>query len=296
MSSGTFGAQAIEHSMRTLSGYVHDLVDAGEGRSTTVATRFAGFNTKLRLLINYMERDDVVRWLARELHVRSSNVKEWFARISAGGERTCPAGGAAQLAHRYALLLEIKRHGIDLRNFVSTMFGGSGSFDEAFSAFRDGLLQPFSDDVDALAKRLVGLAQRQPQAGLDELIDAALAAALVHDAGEGASACQVQPTTSVDAVEGASVEAVEVAVVAEVASNEDDGVGPLLAALCDAVDGSRASEGSKAEKRAAIAMIDMELGKAEANKALLAVLLGPLCKGRGAVAEAASALLSAVED
>src|SRR5438105_14540596 len=111
----TYSAVEIRSTLNTFREYLRDLVE----------TKFDNFGTKLRLFINFCERDDVVRVLARELHTRTADVKEWWAASTAEGKmRPIPQGATERLAHMYKVLLDVKQQRIDLRNLLSSLFTG----------------------------------------------------------------------------------------------------------------------------------------------------------------------------
>lgn len=147
MSSGPLDSQAVRNALQTLRGYLSDLVGATPADATTIVTRFQVFQTKLRLLVNYMEQDDHIRWISEPLHRAIGRRKDWFTEVAAGADPTLPEGAGSLLSHRYLCLVEIKKTHIDMRTFVSTLFGGRGDYTEAFRAFRAEYIDGLSEGL-----------------------------------------------------------------------------------------------------------------------------------------------------
>lgn len=173
MSSGTISSEAIRNSFHTLRQYIRDLQDSAPLDSATIAQRFSIFSTKLRLLVNFAEKDDVCRWLARVLHARAGSVVPWFRAICAGEIREIEDVASVQLAHRYAVLEAIKRSAIDLRTFVSTVCARPGGFVEAFIAFRHLYIDEFRTRMEALLDQMESHLDGQ-NAPFDTLVQTAL--------------------------------------------------------------------------------------------------------------------------
>ncbi|GIW71333.1 MAG: hypothetical protein KatS3mg102_0875 [Planctomycetota bacterium] len=174
MSSGRFGEDAVRASFWTLGDYLRDLLAATETTASTIATRFNSFSTKLRLVVNYVERDDVARWLARALHEGAAQARAWYREAVAGRAPALPASVAERLALRFGLLADIKRGAVDLRGLVSTLYGERGSFETAFEAFRREFLQPFVDELDRLMRLILQCVAARPASAFDEIVQEAL--------------------------------------------------------------------------------------------------------------------------
>jgi hypothetical protein len=174
----TFTAQEVRNAFRTLRDYLRDLDQP----------KFDLFATKLRLFVNYVEMDDLSRTLARSLHARGGDVKAWFAKAAAGETPALPRAGAALLGYWYATLGEMKKQGIEIRNYVSTVFTGYGGFLEAYAAFREAFIAPFQRAVEKLTAAIEADLPAEPGAKID--LGAVIES---HLAGEAPAAASAPP-------------------------------------------------------------------------------------------------------
>jgi len=161
-----YAAGDIRSALRTFQEYMRDLSEA----------KFDQFQTKLRLLLNYCEKDDHFRLIAQQLHGRAPDMREWFAQASAAGTNDLPQEPVARLASQYRLLLDLKQQKIDLRNFLSTLFTGA-SIQEAHGRFRAAWLEPMQHGfqrIFTVMEREIGAKERVDLLGL---VDAAFSEA-----------------------------------------------------------------------------------------------------------------------
>jgi hypothetical protein len=263
--SEVFTTVEVRSTLRTLRDYVRDLLEA----------RFDEFGTKLRLFVNFCEKDDVFRVIARHLHARAGNVREWFSAVAAGGAGDVPAG-AAGLAHRYMTLAEIKRQGIDLRNFVSTLYSGAGGMTAAFAAFKTEFLEPFAKTLLAILDRIEEALAQDPAAKLD--LDEAVARELAKADGQApASAAAAEPLPA-GKKQGPPV---------------DPGapIEMLLKSLEASVKAAKeVVEAKRKDLATDVKILKLALSKAEPSDEVALAVLRPLERIGGRIAEIASAI------
>ncbi len=140
----------VRSTFETFRGYQRDMIEAS----------FDHFQTKLRLFVNFCEKDDVFRVVTRFLHLRVGDVREWYFRAAdAGGSKEMPAEPADWLATVYKLLLELKQQRLDLRNLLSSLFSAR-SLPEAFSDFKTRWLERYQREMN---ERLAAVERRIPE-------------------------------------------------------------------------------------------------------------------------------------
>jgi hypothetical protein len=113
---------ALKASFGTLRGYLDDLARA----------QFKDHATKLRLFVNYFQKDDTVRYLADRLHTRLADVLEAALKP----EVVLPEDPADRLAFVYGVVYHLKQgHKLEVREFLSRAIPGS-SLDAKWDDFR----------------------------------------------------------------------------------------------------------------------------------------------------------------
>jgi hypothetical protein len=277
--SDTFTPGEIRSTLGTLRGYLRDLAEA----------KFEQFTTKLRLFVNFCEKDDIVRVIARNLHVRSGDVKAWFTAVAAGAAPELPQGAVERLAHRYMTLSEMKRQGLEPRTFISTVFSGHSIFNEAWAAFRADYLEPFAQDFVRRLEALEAKLPEAPDARVD--LEAAVAEALASE----------QPATPAPAAPPAPA-----AAPAPAAKGGKKPAKPIVdpgAALEDLVKTLGATvkkarglvAGVKKDVETDLKILKLELSKSEPNRDVLAAVVRPLERIGGEIAEIAGAIRAKVQ-
>jgi hypothetical protein len=199
--------EPIRLALGTLRGYVGDLVDSAPSHDASITTRFAQFTTKLRLLMNYCERDEVIRWVTQELHHRGENPVAWFHQRADGEAPARPTSPRSHaLAHTYRTLLAIKKNQLELRAFVSSIYADKGGYQNAFRAFREEYVLKLRDGLLGLA---ASLEERlaEDAVDMDTLVSEAYAA--FDDTGgaeeaAGAAATDAAPEEKIDDSGGAA--------------------------------------------------------------------------------------------
>jgi hypothetical protein len=139
-----------------LRGYMDDLTKSAPADRSSIATRFSSFNTKLRLVVNCIEKDDVLRYVAAALHGNGHDAVRWFKELAEGKNTRLDATPGVELSNRYLALYEIKRGRIDLRSFVSARYADESGFPAAFIRFRDDYISAFETDMGAFLGRIEG--------------------------------------------------------------------------------------------------------------------------------------------
>lgn len=161
----TYSAVEIRSTIRTFQEYLRDLTDA----------KFETFQTKLRLFVNFCERDDAVRILARELHTRSGDVRDWFsASAAAGVAQPLPETPVGKLSHQYKVLLELKQQRIDLRNLLSSLFS-AGPIEASHKKFRETWLEALRASFQRVFAKIEQQLEGKERVDLEAAVMAALA-------------------------------------------------------------------------------------------------------------------------
>lgn len=134
----------LKASFRTLRGYLDDLAGA----------QFKDHSTKLRLFVNYFQKDDVVRYLADRLHTRLADVLEAAQKP----EPRLPDDGSDRIAFVYGVLYHLKHgHKLEVRELLARTFPGSSieaKWDELRKQWLTVLAEGFatmSREIDARA-------------------------------------------------------------------------------------------------------------------------------------------------
>jgi hypothetical protein len=132
--------EALKAALQTLRGYLDDLA-----RSS-----FDEHATKLRLFVNYFQKDDVVRYLAERLHMRLRDV---LKQLSAP-KLELPVDPLDRLAFIYEVLFHLKSGDrLDVREFLSRAFEG-GSIEGKWEDFRNRWLQALVEGMRELNERI----------------------------------------------------------------------------------------------------------------------------------------------
>ena len=132
--------EALRAALKTLRGYLDDLARSG----------FDDHATKLRLFVNYFQRDDVVRYLAERLHMRLRDV---LKQLNAP-KLDLPADPLDRLAFIYEVLFHLKSGDrLDVREFLSRAFEG-GSIEAKWEDFRNRWLQALVEGMRELNERI----------------------------------------------------------------------------------------------------------------------------------------------
>lgn len=139
---------ALRSALKTLRGYLDDLA-----RSS-----FEDHATKLRLFVNYFQKDDVVRYLAERLHMRLRDVlKQVLAP-----KLELPADPLDRLAFIYEVLFHLKLGDrLDVREFLSRAFEG-GSMESKWDDFRNRWLQALVEGFRELNERIDAILDVEP--------------------------------------------------------------------------------------------------------------------------------------
>lgn len=161
--------------VRTLLGYLDDLR----------RTKFDDASTKLRLVINYCQKDDVVRNLAELLRARVSS--ELLAELLAAETLRVPHDPRDHMAVAYTLLYHIKQGWkYELRELLTRpMFAAGAGMDGRWDSFKAKLVDALVVNGDKVLRHVEGWAAAQPDGTLVDPNDVFLAAlaSLAADAG-----------------------------------------------------------------------------------------------------------------
>ncbi len=159
--SDTYTAVEVRSTIRTFRDYLNDLVRAP----------FDQFPTKLRLFVNFCERDEAFRLVAHHLTARGTSPREWYTQAAQPGGRTEMPEGLGRfdrLGFVYRTLHEVKQQRIDLRSLLSTLFRGMTSITDAFARFKATWLEPFRSDLSAA---LDAIERALPEDGAEDKVD-----------------------------------------------------------------------------------------------------------------------------
>lgn len=264
--SETFTTLEIRSTMRTLRDYLRDLLAAG----------FEQFQTKLRLFVNFCEKDEVMRVLARDLHLRAGDVRAWFAGVVAGGAIELPKDAARRLAHQYMSLSEMKRQGIDVRNFISTLYSTqAGGFLGAFASFKSEWLEPFANELLRRVEAIEAALPKDPSGKVD--LDQVVARALER----------AEETVKAPARAGAK----KAAAAAAKAPKVEDLVDSLEATVKKT---KELVAGARKDIEKDLKILKLALSKGEPSKEVVLAVVRPLERLGGKIAEIASAIESRV--
>lgn len=161
--------------VRTLLGYLDDLR----------RTKFDDASTKLRLVVNYCQKDDVVRTLAELLRARVPS--ELLAELLAADTLQVPHDPRDHMGLAYTLLYHLKQGWkYELRELLTRpMFAAGAGMDGRWESFKAQLVDALVVNGDKLLRHVEGWAAAQPDGTLvdpNEVFVAALAS-LAADAG-----------------------------------------------------------------------------------------------------------------
>ena len=268
--SDTFTTIEIRSTLRTLRDYLRDFSESNWDQ----------FQTKLRLFINFCERDDVLRVIARNLHLRAGDVKAWFSGVTAGQVAELPKAAAERLAHQYMTFAEMKRSGIDVRNFISTIYSHqSGGFAAAFAGFKNEFMGPFAAELLRRAERIEAALPQDPSGKVDlgEMIERDLAD---------------EPAAAAAPVEKPKAAAKKKDAVAKAGERVDE----LLKTLESTVKKTKdVVAGKKKDIETDLKILKLALSKVEPNKDVVMAVVKPLERLGGKIAEIAARIGSKVE-
>lgn len=133
----------ITTALRTLIGYLDDLARAS----------FDNAATKMRLVVNYAQKDEVVRSLAELLRVRMPT--EAFLTRAMGERLDVPTARGLELAFAYGLLFHLKQaHRLNLRELLSRGEFAGGGMDERWKRFVSRFVEPLRDELRRLSDAL----------------------------------------------------------------------------------------------------------------------------------------------
>jgi hypothetical protein len=275
----TYSANDIRATMRTFQEYLRDLVEV----------KFDQFQTKLRLFINYCEKDDHARFIAQRLHAGAADVREWFASAAtAGATPALPGDALGRLAHQYRVLLDLKQQRIDLRNFLSTLFA-SGSIQEAHARFRQSWLEPMQASFARyfqIADAELGAAERADVTALFDSAFARLASEAAPAARAAAPAPEQAPTTAPPAAPAGRGKKGKAA--AGVAGLDVEGLVKLLE---KSVKGAKDLAAKvKSDLETDVKILKLELSKHVPDMGVVGRVAEPLQRTGGKIAELAAAI------
>ena len=131
---------ALRATFTTLRGYLDDLAGAS----------FADHSTKLRLFVNYFQKDDGTRFLAERLHLR---LRDTLAKAQ---RRTpeLPARPLDRLAFVYEVVFHLKQgQKLEMREFLSRAFEGP-TIEARWDAFRASWLGALREGLTLFLARI----------------------------------------------------------------------------------------------------------------------------------------------
>ena len=139
---------ALRNALTTLRGYLDDLA-----RSS-----FDEHATKLRLFVNYFQRDDTVRYLAERLHMRLRDV----LRQALAPMLELPTDPLDRISFIYEVLFHLKSgERLDVREFLSRAFEG-GSIEAKWDDFRNRWLAALVEGFRDLNERIEAILDEDP--------------------------------------------------------------------------------------------------------------------------------------
>jgi hypothetical protein len=139
---------ALRNALTTLRGYLDDLA-----RSS-----FDDHATKLRLFVNYFQKDDTVRYLAERLHMRLRDV----LRQALAPKLDLPSDPLDRISFIYEVLFHLKSgERLDVREFLSRAFEG-GSIEAKWDDFRRRWLSALVEGFRDLNERIEAILDEDP--------------------------------------------------------------------------------------------------------------------------------------
>ncbi len=171
--------------VRTLLGYLDDLR----------RTKFDDASTKLRLVVNYWQKDEVARNLAELLRARVSN--EQLGELLAAETLHLPHDPRDHMGLAYTLLYHIKQGWkLELRELLTRpMFAAGAGMDGRWERFKVQLVDALVVNGEKVLRHVEGWAAAQPDGTLVDPNDVFLAAlaTLAADAGPAPAATLTTP-------------------------------------------------------------------------------------------------------
>lgn len=246
----------ITTALRTLTGYLDDLARAS----------FDHAATKMRLVVNYAQKDEVVRSLAELLRVRMPT--EAFLARAMGERLDVPAARGLELAFAYGLLFHLKQgHRLNLRELLSRGEFAGGGMDERWKRFVARFVEPLRDELrrlsDALREEPASDARVEPSEVFARAFDRLFGAESEGRAGEVAPAPAAARAPSP-------------------ASAPAAGRSPLRAAVAAVADASL-----RANLEVDARLLELELSKQRPDPTRVQELVADLASGGAACAQAA---------
>ncbi|MBI3724311.1 hypothetical protein HY251_10225 [bacterium] len=164
---------ALRASLSTLRGYLDDLA-----RSS-----FEEQATKLRLFVNYFQKDSTVRYLADRLHVRLRDVQKQVL----SSKLELPEDPIDEVAFVYEVLFLLKQgQRLDLREFLSRAFTGA-TIEARWDDFRARWLRSLVEGLQEIIDRIEGLLRDEP-VDPEEIFALVLLAGFAEAGEDGAAA------------------------------------------------------------------------------------------------------------
>lgn len=268
----TYSTIEIRSTLRTFQEYLRDLAGA----------KFDQFNTKLRLFINFCEKDDTFRVIARNLHEHAHDAREWFTESAAAGKaKDLPRDAVDRLSHMYRVLLDLKTQRLDIRNFLSTLYSAP-SANESLQRFSASWLEGMQDLFNKLFGAMEGELSGKERIELEGLVAGALAKMQAASAPAPAKPAAA-PKAEAPAAE-AKPSAKKPAKAAKAAKEP-----PIDALLKDLEKAVKGAKGVATQLREDIAtdvkILKLELSKSAPNLDVVKLVAGPLERAGGKIAE-----------
>lgn len=260
----------VRSTFRTFEGYLRDLRDA----------RFHEFSTKLRLFVNFCEKDDTFRVLTRHLHVRGGDPREWFTASAAAGKmQPLPDAPVDRLALMYRVLFEVKNQRIDLRNLLSTLFTAA-TIEESQKGFAarwlDAMEGAFRRFFAGVAPHLEGKEQVDFEEAAAEALGALDAIAAPGAAAPGAAAPAEAGKPAAGRKAGAAADGA--------------GLEALVKDLEKTAKAARLAAKQKADLTADVKILKIELSKSAPNLQVVALVAESVERAGGKVSEIGAAI------
>lgn len=251
-------------SVKTVLGYLDDLERA----------KFDDAQTKLRLVINYFQKDDVVRALAEALRMRTST-GEILERVD-GDTLALPGDPRDRLAFFYTLLYHLKqKHKLDLRQVLTRSTFGGGGMEDRWARFAESIVHPLRVGLTAVRGHIPeksGDVMVQPDDVFQEALNAYARAVGTMSDGVEVQASRPEAAPAEDAAP---------------AVEETPSDGTLTGAIRSAGLTSTVRDDLLVDAR----ILELELTKAKPSQARLDELVASLGSAGDAVSTAAKALV-----
>ncbi|MBX3472019.1 MAG: hypothetical protein KF878_34640 [Planctomycetes bacterium] len=239
----------LHNAVRTLVGYVDDLRRAN----------FHDGSTKLRLVVNYCQKDQVVRALSEQLRARVPT--DVLHERTSGDALRLPAGARDRLAFAHTLLYHLKQGWkLELRELITRTFQGAG-VDARWEAFQRLVVGAYAEGMEAVLRQLEAL----PGEGLVD-VDATFREALAA-LGDGDDC---EPNVAGGAAAGAT----DAGAGASSAAPRGEPLPPAAPDLLAAIDRTGLLEDDARDLRVDARIVALELRKARPSPDRLAELEG----------------------